>query len=259
MIEECFQPVRRVKAVRRRRFGPGLSRPFTKHLRPADVTDPTAGEPGHQFTIRQCLNHPIGCSRRRTGQAHQGSDRGQWRREIGKRHARRELTDRPSTVRKDVRAPATDRRRLRVHAPRRRVDQRSTTRCPWRLRTRSRGESSCRRTGLGQIFCAHEARLTGGEAIGDTGNVAAQDTVSGVHAEFGHRAVKGSGGSSRSGASDRSGERCVDKDQVGGKFSSMTANRSPKNVDRPFRFRLRFAHVPMVSISVDDGNTRFSE
>ncbi len=84
LIEECFQPVRRVKAVRRRRFGPGLSRPFTKHLRPADVTDPTAGEPGHQFTIRQCLNHPIGCSRRRTGQAHQGSDR-QRRREIGKR------------------------------------------------------------------------------------------------------------------------------------------------------------------------------
>ena len=44
---------------------------------------------------------------------------------------------------------------------------------------------------LGQIFCAHEAGLTGGEAIGDTGNVAAQDTVSGVDAEFGHRAVRG--------------------------------------------------------------------
>ncbi len=68
---------------------------------------------------------------------------------------------------------------------------------------------------LGQIFCAHEAGLTGGgEAIGDTGNVAAQDTVSGVDAEFGHRAVRGERRSSRSGASDRSGgERCVDKDR----------------------------------------------
>ena len=100
--------------------------------------------------------------------------------------------------------------------------------------------------------------MTGGEAIGDTGNVAAQDTVSGVDAEFGHRAVRGAEVESEWRLGQVGGALCRQRPGRRQIFFD-DGNRSPKNVDRPFRFRLRFAHVPMVSISVNDGNTGFSE